>query len=200
MFDVFGFMLIPFLLGIAALVVALIFSKKKMRIIIAAINGVIILAMLVIYTIYSIDAGKEEEESYEYVINKGTLLADITYLGNIDGYECVSFGSLFSSDEYVVHEDKVQVSDFCKVYKYVKVYSKRNESFVTGGADSMIMLSNGISAYEADNIQLIKPDYANMWMISFLMGVPILVIIDLVMMIIVLVMRAKAKKSVKAKN
>ncbi len=180
--------------ALAGLVISLALGSKKMKIIAIAIDGVLILAWLGAFVANEVDKSRLEEESYEYVINSGTIMGDICYQGNVDGYEIVSFGSMFSSDTFAVHENLVEVAPFCKVYKYVRVYSKKDTSILTGGPETRIKLSNGWMVYEADNILMLKPDLFNLVFMGAIYGIIALIIANTILGIITLVTRAKAKK------
>ncbi len=174
--------------ALAGLVIALALGSKKMKIIAIAIDGVLILAWLGAFVANEVDKSRLEEESYEYVINSGTIMGDICYQGNVDGYEIVSFGSMFSSDTFAVHENLVEVAPFCKVY------SKKDTSILTGGPETRIKLSNGWMVYEADNILMLKPDLFNLVFMGAIYGIIALIIANTILGIITLVTRAKAKK------
>lgn len=177
--------------AIAGLIVSIIFSKKKFRIYLAAFNCVLLLIWAITAIVYKVDIEAEEEESYEYVITKSDGLDALYYEGTVDGYEYVTVGGVFAINGYVVPSEMVEVSGFCKIYKPAKLYSRRNESFVTGGSESLIHLSNGNEAYLSENIVLIKPDYKDLLLYTGIFAVLILCIHDITCGIIVLVKKKR---------
>lgn len=180
--------------AIGGLIISIINVNKPMRIYIIAINCVFLLLWGSIAVLNKVDIDAEDEESYEYVITKGDGLHDIYYEGEIDGYQCIKTGGLFSVDRYVVPREMVLLSNFCKVNKTVKIYSKRNESFYGNGSDSLVKLSNGSEAYYTENIVKIKPDYRNLVLFSGIFGGIGLGIHNIVFAIICLSRKKKAKK------
>ena len=187
MFILFGIILA--IATIVMLVIAIKNSKGAFRKYIIIVNAALVLMYGVLVLVNYNDVIAEDEEAADYYISKGVLFSEILYDGQIDGYECVRFTSLDVDDCYVVPQDMVEVSGFSKVYKPCKVYSRHNESFITG--KTMIELSNGKKAYYSENIVMIKPDLSDLVLFSGVFGGGFLVTNDIVCGIITLVKKRK---------
>lgn len=184
------------ILLVAGIVLSIVFSKGKFRIYFIAVNAFVLALWLGIYLVYYNDGVNEFEEEAEYVITKGDVFAGIRYAGEIDGYVKIEFTGLSDEDPYVVPADVVEVSNFCKVYKSIKIYSEHEKSILSGGENARVELSDGTYGYLSETIRKIKPDYADLVLYSGVFGFFILLIHSVICAIIVLSRRNKKKNKI----
>lgn len=192
MITILGILLAVML--VAGFVLAMVNGGKKIRIIVIAINCIVFIAFGTVALINQYDKDQAEEDSYDYVIHSGSMLSSVMYYGNVNGYEVVHFSGMCYNDYYASLEENVEIDPFCKIYKYVRVYSKKNETMITGTSDAdLIELDNGFKALEANNIVKIKRDLGTLELLTAIYGAMFLWIIDVVFGIIALVTRIRAK-------
>lgn len=191
MIIVVGIIIIALL--VAMIVTSMKYAEGRLRKIVWLSNIVVICVVVVGISIIFLDSIFEKIDRKNYAIDKGTILSDISYVGDVDDYYAINISGLFYSDGYFVPKAGVKMSPVCKLFKIVKLYYPQEDGGIIQADDDVFYSPYYYSVFT--NICKIVPDYfwVGLYVIifDFIIALPLNII---TFILVLLSLRKKQRK------
>ena len=160
-----------------------IFSKGKTKKIILISNGVIMLFMGVTGIFMGIDNAVIDDYSKKYNVHRGGLLSSVSYEKTEGDYYIFKMTSFLPPSERIaVNKEKVRLPLLTYVYSPVIIFSKENTEL------SLSEITINSKKYKsAENVEVIRPNYLDMFLVIFAVCIIVLYIFNLFSFIVVLI-------------
>lgn len=164
-----------------------IFSKGKTKKIILISNGALLLFMGVTCIFMGVDNAVIDDYSKKYNVHRGGFLSSVSYEKTEGDYYIFKMTSFLSPSERIaVNKEKVRLPALTYVYSPVIIFSKENTEL------SLSEITINSKKYKsAENVEIIRPNYLDMFLVIFSLCIIVLYIFNLFSFIVVLIKMKK---------
>ena len=181
------------ILGIilATIIVNIVNAVKRKITRIKVINGILfgIIGLIVVGQI--VDTAITDKDYFSYDIDTSALLGSYDYMGHKDGYYIVTQSTFMGTgNSYAIPEKNIHIPLLTRVYSPIKLYSTKGTDIDDG--DEIYI--DGWHYIIADNVVKIKPEYFDLFLLTGILDILIIVIYNFVECIISIVKKHKKQK------
>ena len=157
------------------------------------INGILLGIIGLIVAGQIADTVITDRDYFSYDIDTSALLGSYNYTGHADGYYLVSQSTfLGSGGNYAIPEENISLPLLTRIYSPVTLYSNKGTDLDDGQEIDI----DGWHYIVADNVVKIRPQYFDLFLVTGILDIFILVLYNIIELIVYIVWKHKAKRQV----